>query len=140
VTAIRLVQTCGACPEQYDALDEHGRIVGYLRLRHGYFSVEMAGEHGYGPEVYSAQPIGDGVFDVDERQRYLDIAVVKIAEHLDGPAVPDAARSAQAAQAIAVALEEAAISDWDAGDGKVIEIYLSQIAPIVERVLKQGDQ
>ena len=46
---------------------------------------------------------------------------------------------ARTARDIAAALEEAAIADWDAGDGKVIEIYVSQIAPIVERVLK-GDQ
>lgn len=44
------------------------------------------------------------------------------------------------AQAIAMAIEEAAISDWDADDGKVIEIYVSQIAPIVERVLREGDR
>jgi hypothetical protein len=49
---------------------------------------------------------------------------------------------AAAAQAIATALEEAAIADWDRddGDGKCIEIYVSQIAPIVERVLREGGQ
>jgi hypothetical protein len=45
------------------------------------------------------------------------------------------------AQAIASAIEEAGISDWDTDpDGKMIEIYVSQIAPIVERVLREGGQ
>lgn len=47
---------------------------------------------------------------------------------------------ADLALSVAKAIEEAAISDWDADDGKVIEIYVSQIAPIVERVLREGDR
>ena len=35
---LKLVLTCGACPEQYDAFDGE-RQVGYLRLRHGHFTV-----------------------------------------------------------------------------------------------------
>lgn len=73
---IRLVQTCGACPEQYDALDEHGRHVGYLRLRHGNFTVECP-DYG-GQLVYSAQPEGDGCFTSDEQDRYLRYAVQAI--------------------------------------------------------------
>ena len=44
------------------------------------------------------------------------------------------------AQVIAItkALEEAAIADYDLDDGKVIEIYVSQIAPVVARVLREG--
>lgn len=133
MTSIRLAQIGAGCPEQYDAATADGRIVGWAGLRRGWFTV-MAGD----TEVYGKDIAGtDGVFDVDERQHYLDIAVTKIAEHLDGPAMPDAARAEQAAQAIAVALEEAAIAAWDRddGDGKVIEIYVSQIAPIVARML-----
>ena len=65
---IRLVETCGACPEQYDAFYK-GRVVGYLRLRHGYFSVScpFSGDE----VVYSAHPKGDGLFDADEQARYL---------------------------------------------------------------------
>jgi len=62
---IELVQTCFACPEQYDAYFE-GKIVGYLRLRHGYFRAEYLGE-----VVYDANTIGDGIFDSDERELYL---------------------------------------------------------------------
>jgi hypothetical protein len=71
-TDISLQRTCYACPEQYDAIDEAGEVVGYLRLRHGYFTVQMGGPDG--PEVYSAQPEGDGIFTDEERQGYLDAA------------------------------------------------------------------
>lgn len=36
---IRFEQTCFACPEQYDAYDKYDNLVGYLRLRHGFFYV-----------------------------------------------------------------------------------------------------
>lgn len=62
---IELIQTCGGCPEQYDAI-YNGEIVGYLRLRHGYFSVEYKGEL-----VYEATPNGDGIFEYTEREYYL---------------------------------------------------------------------
>lgn len=45
-SGIRLIQTCEACPEQYDAVDSAGRTVGYLRLRWGHFSVECPDEDG----------------------------------------------------------------------------------------------
>lgn len=67
---IELKQTCGACPEQYDAYlgDEK---VGYLRLRHGYFSVEVP----YGGEIiYSANTKGDGLFEEEERAFHLEMA------------------------------------------------------------------
>lgn len=39
---IILKQTCFAYPEQYDAIDGiTGERVGYLRLRHGHFTVEV---------------------------------------------------------------------------------------------------
>jgi hypothetical protein len=68
---IRLELTCGACPEQYDAFigDE---LVGYLRLRHGNFTVECP-DCG-GKLVYRANPKGDGLFDDDEREEYLSAA------------------------------------------------------------------
>jgi len=62
---IKLEQTCGACPEQYDAFFE-GKKVGYLRLRHGYFRAEHNGE-----TVYGTNTIGDGIFDCDEREKHL---------------------------------------------------------------------
>ena len=44
------------------------------------------------------------------------------------------------AKAVAAALEEAAIADWETepGAGKTLEIHVSQIAPIVERVLREA--
>ena len=81
---ISLTQTCGACPEQYDAYDPDGKQVGYLRLRHGYFSVDMPDAGG--TEVYGACPQGDGIFDPDERDGYLRTARERIAEHLNAAA------------------------------------------------------
>lgn len=77
---IQLVQTSVACPEQYDAYLS-GEKVGYLRLRHGYFSVEC-------PDacetiVYEATPIGDGAFEEGERDYYLRFAVDAILKWVD---------------------------------------------------------
>ena len=73
---IRLLQTCSACPEQYDAYDEDGQKIGYLRLRHGNFTVECPD---CGDElVYHAHPDGDGCFDPEERDYYLRFAVAAI--------------------------------------------------------------
>lgn len=62
---IILIETCGGCPEQYDAMYKN-KIVGYLRLRHGHFSVEY-----YGELIYEAYPKGDGLFEWEEREYYL---------------------------------------------------------------------
>ena len=79
---IRLVQTCPACPEQYDAfLGE--RQVGYLRLRWGEFRVDFP-ECG-GATIYCAafdDPF-KGAFDNDEeRAQYLEAAKAAIRERL----------------------------------------------------------
>lgn len=80
IMGVDLVLTCGACPEQYDALID-GRMVGYLRLRHGRFTVSVPG---WGGEIiYSASPDGDGVFTDDERDFYLGAAVAKILERYE---------------------------------------------------------
>ncbi len=62
---IELVETCGACPEQYDAFYEDEEV-GYLRLRHGYFRAEYRGRL-----VYDANTIGDGLFEYEERDEHL---------------------------------------------------------------------
>ena len=129
MTDIHLVQTSAGCPEVYDAVTADSQVVGTLYLHHGTFTVTAGDTVVYGKTFDG----GYGVFDADERQGYLDTAVRKIREHIDGSTPEDTA------QDIAEALEQAAISDWDAEDGKVIEIYVSQIAPIVARILK-GDQ
>jgi hypothetical protein len=69
----RLVLTCGACPEQYDVFKGEENV-GYLRLRHGRFTADAP----FGHTIYTAYPNGDGVFDDDERDRYLAEAVAAI--------------------------------------------------------------
>jgi hypothetical protein len=70
--------TCGACPEQYDVYDIDDKQVAYVRLRHGYLycSVPYSG----GEVIYEAYPKGDGIFEEDEREKYLqeiDFAIHK---------------------------------------------------------------
>ena len=65
---VKLVKTCGGCPEQYDAYID-GQRVGYLRLRHGNFSVEYCGD-----TVFSGHPRGDGIFEYEERNDWLNKA------------------------------------------------------------------
>jgi hypothetical protein len=79
-SSITLVQTCSACPEQYDAFFE-GKQVGYLRLRHGEFRVDAPdcdGETIY----WSDEPEGDGDFASWEREGYLEEAKEAIAKWL----------------------------------------------------------
>lgn len=79
---IKLIETCGACPEQYDAF-LNDKQVGYLRLRHGYFRV------GYpdcsGETIYEAEPNGDGCFTTEERDYYLEQAKLAIIKKLTQP-------------------------------------------------------
>lgn len=70
----KLVKTCGGCPEQYDVY-YNGKEVGYMRLRHGNFRAEYRGE-----TVYTARPNGDGVFEYDERDKYLQRGCLAIKE------------------------------------------------------------
>lgn len=92
--SIEFKQTCFACPEQYDAVDD-GREVGYLRLRHGHFTVSRSpyspdlfersfpltwDSESLEPEEYTLLEQGsptdsDGIFASDEaRNAYLSIA------------------------------------------------------------------
>jgi|ERR1035441_9515697 hypothetical protein len=137
MTTIHLVQTSAGAPEAYDAVDENGNIVGYLGLRNGWFAVNVSDV-----QVYGAAIDGDySVFDVDERARFLAIATRRITDYLDDSGaeahVPDVATFAHA---VTAALEQAAVADYDRGDGdgKVIEIYTDQIAPIVKRILREA--
>jgi plasmid stability protein len=74
---VRLVRTCFACPEQYDAFIGEEKV-GYLRLRHGHFRVDCPDV--WGEMVYEASPKGDGIFDDDERVEHLQAAREAIAE------------------------------------------------------------
>lgn len=76
IDGYKLVLTCFACPEQYDVFDDEGKQVGYLRLRHGHFTVSCPD---YGGEVvYDIHPMGDGIFRPAERMLYLREAVTRI--------------------------------------------------------------
>jgi len=66
---IALVMTSCACPEQYDAFDGQGRMVGYLRLRHGHFRVDFP--NCGGETIFEGCPVGNGCFEDDEREIYL---------------------------------------------------------------------
>lgn len=85
-----LVLTCGACPEQYDVYDNpfdiHGKeeikSVAYLRLRHGRFRADVPSCGG--DTVYEAWPKGDGAFDDDEREQYLNEAITAIDQFISG--------------------------------------------------------
>lgn len=75
---LKLVLTCGACPEQYDVFFDE-KEVGYLRLRHGLFRAECHGE-----VVYRAELKGDGCFQDDERDFYLNQACIAIMSKIAG--------------------------------------------------------
>ena len=76
IKGYKLIQTCSVCPEQYNVF-KNDKQVGYLRLRHGIFTVAYP-DCGY-PIIYSATPEGDGNFEEHERDRYLNEAIDAIA-------------------------------------------------------------
>lgn len=74
----RLERTCHACPEQYDVYAGE-ELVSYFRLRHGSFYAacpDVGGE-----VVYEAEPKGDGIFDSDERVKYLTEAILAVQDY-----------------------------------------------------------
>jgi len=77
IDGLKLVCTCGACPEQYDVFDGE-RQVGYLRLRHGHFRADCPDAGG--ETVYEAETEGDGVFSEEERRPQMEAAIKKIRE------------------------------------------------------------
>jgi hypothetical protein len=68
----------GACPEQYYVFDGEDQVA-YMRLRNGFFYATVNGESA----VFKAHPKGDGMFEGDERERYLEAAVRAIDENLN---------------------------------------------------------
>lgn len=72
IDGLELRCTCSSHPEQYDVYDGE-TMVAYFRLRHGVFRVDVP-DCG-GETIYEAEPNGDGLFDANERQRYLSEAV-----------------------------------------------------------------
>ena len=80
INGYHLKMTCEACPEQYDVFKD-GEQVGYLRLRHGYFTAETP-KCG-GKMVYESYPAGSGSFHEDERSFYLTGAIKAIDKNLN---------------------------------------------------------
>lgn len=79
IKGVRLVRTCYACPQQYDAFIGQTQVA-YLRLRHGRFTVESPDVGG--ALVYSGYPKGDGIFAADEEEFFLNEAVDSILAYL----------------------------------------------------------
>lgn len=75
---IRLEQLCAVCPEAYDAF-VGDRQVGYLRLRHGSFRVDVPDAGG--ETIYTAEPVGDGFFMPFEREGFLQAAKEALVAH-----------------------------------------------------------
>lgn len=83
---VTFVRTCYACPEQYDAFIPYGDDgdvfqVGYLRLRHGKFTVECPDVGGQ--IVYQATIEGTdvGIFSDEERIEHLKKAAQAIGQY-----------------------------------------------------------
>ena len=70
---LELVETCGACPEQYDVLCD-GKVVGYIRLRHGIFRVDCP-DCG-GETILRKDVESDGIFGSEE-ERKLELGIAK---------------------------------------------------------------
>jgi len=61
----RFVQTCAACPEQYDVYDRYGKLSGYVRLRWGVLSCRVPDAGG--KEIYRIDNDScDGTFPDDD--------------------------------------------------------------------------
>ncbi len=86
---LTLERTCYACPEQYDVRNANGYLVGYMRLRHGHFTVECPDV--MGTSVYQACPEGDGIFEEHEQLYFLTLGVRAINKWLENN--PDAVLS-----------------------------------------------
>ncbi len=79
ILGCKLHLTCNACPEQYD-VTLNGEQIGYLRLRHGGFTAAYPDVGG--KVVYGASPMGDGIFEDQERLYHLTLAVAALlAQH-----------------------------------------------------------
>ncbi len=67
-----LVQTCDACPSQWDAETEDGRNV-YIRYRWGYLSVDVSGLEVFGSGVGSGS---DGCMSTREMLQHTGIELI----------------------------------------------------------------
>ncbi|MBC7752485.1 MAG: hypothetical protein H7Z73_12380 [Candidatus Saccharibacteria bacterium] len=73
IKGYELKLTCSECPEQYDVFKE-GKQVAYFRLRHGEFRVDVP-DCGHETIYESEEMQGDGLFEDDERDHFLNAAI-----------------------------------------------------------------
>jgi hypothetical protein len=140
-----LVHSGVAWPERYDiTLDATGdaaahATIGYLRLRHGHFSAEVAERDG--EIVFEAWPSGDGMFDDDERVRHLEAAVLCLDawRRARGLPVPTISPAMEAAQRIAAACADAIAAERARGvsDGAIAAAL--ELALRASRSAKEAD-
>lgn len=90
INGIEFQLTCSACPEQYDAY-HYGLKVGYLRLRHGMFTVEVpdCGDR----QILQSPTVGDGEFEDRERWFFLTVAANEIRKAYNMPPIVHAQTS-----------------------------------------------
>ena len=69
---LTMIETCSISPEQHDVMLGNTQV-GYLRLRHGSFTVSCP--NGGNLIIYEADPEGDGSFEEHEREKYLCEAI-----------------------------------------------------------------
>jgi hypothetical protein len=79
INSYRFDQTSEFAPEQYEIYDCDNNQIGYLRLRHGVFSVRVP-DYG-GTEILTAYPKGDADFEPEERYKFLRQALDSIIEY-----------------------------------------------------------
>ena len=82
IDGLKFVNTCGACPEQYDVFTQDGRHTGYVRLRFGRFRVDCPDIGGETVYVWDFDEEYKGVFSPDERPKFLKEAAVEINKYL----------------------------------------------------------
>jgi hypothetical protein len=72
------VNTCYACPEQYDVYRDNGKACGYARLRWGTLYANYPGINGFTIYEKSFSDNHKGSFESeDERQKYLSKIAIK---------------------------------------------------------------
>lgn len=138
---IRLEMTCRACPEQYDAF-VGDKQVGYLRLRHGHFSVEFP-DCG-GEILYEASTIGDGIFDDSERDNHIQRAKDAIAAKLGYPTrgIQRMGNERTAEQQARDLLEQCGVEDaqsFSAGDVVALANLISELSGLRAAVQRVRD-
>lgn len=82
--AMTLEKTCDACPEQYDVRDESGKMIAYIRLRHGHFRVmapDVTGKTILDLTFTGEAECMKGEFEDDERPHFLALAELAIRNH-----------------------------------------------------------